>query len=405
MATRTQVPNSPRYTPARAREQRIAQWATLGTYAVLGIAAVLLVVALVDQFIIRPRQAVARVAGVTITRERYDRYYDYRLWSLQRTISILEGQRVQMSTDEALAALVPQIDQQITQIGYEIQMLPSEALEDLIDSELIRQEAERRGLTVTDDEVQREIESFFGYDPDPDPAPAATPEPTPTAEATPTGEATATPAPEETPQPTPTLGPTPTPTPTEAPMTREEFETAAAEWFTAVRQGAGLREGELRELIRGDILQRKLVESLRAEVPTTAEQIHARHIVLGTEEDARAALERLQAGEDFAALAAEVSTDTLTKDEGGDLGWLPRGARIEAFDEVAFALEVGGRSEVVQVGSAWEIIEVLEREADRELEEDDLARVQNLAVSDWFGTARTSPDIERLLDVPPAIIQ
>ncbi|NLD71972.1 MAG: hypothetical protein GX649_04565 [Chloroflexi bacterium] len=393
MPIRTPVSDSTRRVSGRTRDQRIAQWATLGTYGVLAIAAILLVVALVDQYVIRPRQAVARVAGVTISRAHYDQYQDYRLWTLQRTVAMLEAQKMQMATDESLAALVPQIDQQIAQVSYEIQLLPGDALEDLIDTELIRQEAERRGITVTDDEVQREIESLFGYDPNP-PAP----DPTPEAEA-PAGAQ----APEaEGDEP---AEPTLTPLPTEEPMTLEEFQTATTEWFAAMRQGPGMSETEMRELIRGDIRQRKLVESLRAEAPTTAEQIHARHIVLDTEEAAQAALERLRAGEEFADVAAEVSTDTLTKDEGGDLGWLPRGARIEAFDEVAFGLEDGALSEVVQVGTNYEIIQVLEREADRALEEDDLARVQNQAVADWFGAARTSPEVERLLDVPQAIIQ
>lgn len=68
--------------------------------------------------------------------------------------------------------------------------------------------------------------------------------------------------------------------------------------------------------------------------------IHARHIQLETEEEARDVLERLKGGEDFAALARELSQDPSTKEEGGDLGWFYLGqTRMPELEKAAFALQ------------------------------------------------------------------
>jgi peptidyl-prolyl cis-trans isomerase D len=74
------------------------------------------------------------------------------------------------------------------------------------------------------------------------------------------------------------------------------------------------------------------------------EQIHARHMLF-TGEDAEAqaikARARVEAGESFSDVAKDVSADEATRAEGGDLGTFPRGRMMPAFDDAAFALEVG----------------------------------------------------------------
>jgi len=69
------------------------------------------------------------------------------------------------------------------------------------------------------------------------------------------------------------------------------------------------------------------------------------------------------------------------------------------FDEAAFALEPGAISEVIPIGDTFEIIQVLEKDPSRPLEPTDLESAQDLAVTDWFGTARTSPDVEKFLEM------
>ncbi len=101
----------------------------------------------------------------------------------------------------------------------------------------------------------------------------------------------------------------------------------------------------------------------------TPEERRVRHIVVRfggdsgrTEAQARAiaqkAAARLAAGESFEDVVKEVSDDELTREQGGDLGWVARGDLSRDFDAVAFALEPGKRSDPVKVDSRFEIIEV-----------------------------------------------
>ena len=89
------------------------------------------------------------------------------------------------------------------------------------------------------------------------------------------------------------------------------------------------------------------------------QEIHARHILVATEAEAKEIAERLKKGEDFAALAKEKSKDTGA--EGGDLGFFTRGQMLKPFEEAAFALDVGEISEPVQTQFGWHIIKVEEK--------------------------------------------
>lgn len=94
-----------------------------------------------------------------------------------------------------------------------------------------------------------------------------------------------------------------------------------------------------------------------------AEERKARHILVrASEDDARAkidaAAERLAAGEDFAAVAKEVSQDPGSKNKGGDLGWVSAGMMVAPFEDAMFALEAGAVSEPVETQFGWHLIQV-----------------------------------------------
>ncbi|MEO1225262.1 MAG: peptidylprolyl isomerase, partial [Pseudomonadota bacterium] len=91
-----------------------------------------------------------------------------------------------------------------------------------------------------------------------------------------------------------------------------------------------------------------------------AEQVSARHILVETEEEANAAIERLQAGEDFADLARELSVGP-SGENGGDLGYFSLGDMVEPFGEVAFGLEDGTfTTEPVETQFGWHVIKTEE---------------------------------------------
>ncbi|MCA1798000.1 MAG: peptidylprolyl isomerase [Xanthomonadaceae bacterium] len=88
------------------------------------------------------------------------------------------------------------------------------------------------------------------------------------------------------------------------------------------------------------------------------EEMHARHILVPTVEQARELIAALEAGGDFAELAAEHSQDGSAQ-QGGDLGWFEPGMMVESFSEAAAALEVGAFTrEPVQSQFGWHVIKL-----------------------------------------------
>jgi parvulin-like peptidyl-prolyl isomerase len=108
----------------------------------------------------------------------------------------------------------------------------------------------------------------------------------------------------------------------------------------------------------------------RYDVP---EQVRARHVLIQVapeaspealataEAKARAAFERLQAGEDFAKVAAELSDDAGSKADGGDLGFFRRGQMVKAFEDAAFSLSAGELGEPVRSDFGFHVIRVEEK--------------------------------------------
>jgi peptidyl-prolyl cis-trans isomerase D len=104
---------------------------------------------------------------------------------------------------------------------------------------------------------------------------------------------------------------------------------------------------------------------------THEEQVRARHILLQVgsgrseqqaEEEMLAIRERLEGGEDFATLAAELSDDPGSKTQGGDLGFFSRGEMIGEFEEAAFAAEPGELAGPVKTSFGYHLIKVEERQ-------------------------------------------
>ena len=88
------------------------------------------------------------------------------------------------------------------------------------------------------------------------------------------------------------------------------------------------------------------------------EEAHARHILVEDEAQAKAAVERLKKGEDFAKVAAELSKDPGSGKEGGDLGWFTKDRMVPEFAEAAFKLKKGEVSEPVKSQFGWHIIKL-----------------------------------------------
>ncbi len=90
-----------------------------------------------------------------------------------------------------------------------------------------------------------------------------------------------------------------------------------------------------------------------------ADKVHCAHILVKTEQEARAILEQLNKGASFSKLAAEKSL-CPSKKRGGDLGTFGRGQMVREFETAAFALKKGEFSQPVKTKFGWHIIKRLE---------------------------------------------
>ena len=116
--------------------------------------------------------------------------------------------------------------------------------------------------------------------------------------------------------------------------------------------------GEVKEADAKKIFDAKIAEM------KPQQEVRARHILVDSEADAKKVKERLEAGEDFAAVADELSNDKNAK--GGDLGFFTRGQMLKPFEDSAFSLEIGKLSDPVKTQFGWHIIKV-EEKRDQEL--------------------------------------
>ena len=97
-----------------------------------------------------------------------------------------------------------------------------------------------------------------------------------------------------------------------------------------------------------------------------AAQVEASHILVEDEATAKEVIEKINAGGDFAELAKEYSTDTTTKEDGGSLGTFGKGEMEEAFENAAFALEIGAISEPVETSYGFHVIKVTDKTEEKE---------------------------------------
>jgi parvulin-like peptidyl-prolyl isomerase len=241
----------------------------------------------------------------------------------------------------------------------------------LIDDMLVRQEAKKRGITVSKEEVDKALQNGFYYFPNGTPTPTLTPtEPvvptlnptqlaivtiTPTASVTPT----ATPDTNATPTAQATAAPTATAEPTATPVTEQGYKALLKTRIVDMTKNTGMDETAYRRLIESNLLREKLLEDVTKDIKPFQEQVWARHILVKTIEEAVAVQARLRNGEDFAKVAAEVSTDPGSKDKGGDYGWFGKGAMVAPFEQAAFTQPIGVIGDPVQTDYGFHIIQVL----------------------------------------------
>jgi parvulin-like peptidyl-prolyl isomerase len=409
------------------REQRQTRWILISFIVIVVSVVGLVGYAYLDANYLQFRRPVARVGNVSLTVAEWQSRVRMQRSGLINQLQLYAQYAQYFGMD--LSSQEQQINAQLNDSAA----LGQTVIDSMIDEELIRQEAAKRGITASTREVDQAIQANFRYYPSGTPTPSITPTsvstptlgpdtlaiitltPTPTLVLTSVASPTATlslatsptatlnlttsPTPSITPAatasatPTSTVGPSPTatgtstPLPTATPYNQQGFE-AAYKNSTDQLKALGLTDAQIHQLYETNILRQKLFDVITAAVPHMQDQVWARHILVTDEATANTARQRLVNGESFAAVAAAMSTDTGTKDKGGDLGWFAKGVMVPEFEAAAFSLKVGEISQPVKSQFGYHIIQVLAH-TETPLDASGYAQAQQTAFNDWLKNART----------------
>lgn len=166
--------------------------------------------------------------------------------------------------------------------SFNMQLLDS-VVEYLQNSEIIGQEAQKLGITVSEDDITQELKKEMGGKP-------------------------------------------------------EDFDKA----IQAALAQSGLSESEFRQLVRNQLINQKVTDEYIASlVPTEEIQVQVERIFLRTQEDATKVADQIKAGASFGPLVKDQSQDAESKDKDGNVGWFPRDEVSKTFDDVVFNLKKG----------------------------------------------------------------
>lgn len=254
--------------------------------------------------------------------------------------AMVNGQPIPMATYQAQLATAiasfsqqPGFDPKSAEGQAALAALRAQVLDWLIDQALIDQAAAREGIRVTDAQVEAEVERVRGSNPS---------------------------------------------------------------GFAAWLEQNGFTEESFRAQTRSDLLGAAMRDRVTRDVPTRAEQVHVRHILVDTEAQARSLLDRLRkGGTTFEALARQHSKDEASRAQGGDLGFVARGILAESVEQVAFAMVPGQISDPVQSPFGWHLVQVVARAPARDIPPEMLATLRQEAFMRWLEGEREKARIER----------
>ena len=166
-------------------------------------------------------------------------------------------------------------------------------------------------------------------------------------------------------------------------------QIGGAENLSAWQAEHGYSEQTFRSALKRGAESAWMRDKIIAAVPSTAEQVHVQQILLYNLDTAQSFLLQLNGGGDFDELASRA--DPLTR---GDLGWVPRGYLLEKqIEDTAFALQVGGHSDVITTDVGFHIVRILATDPARPLSPDAYLALQEQALKNWIEEQRQQASI------------
>lgn len=377
----------------REREHRSQQLMTWIAIAVGAIIVTILAYGSISE-ILKARSPAATIGEAAImakdfrARQSYERWMtELEMYQYQNYITELSSQQLTVTSTEEDAATAAETtvdggtDALIQQLQYtlsnlEQQLSPDftnlyagQVLDAMIEEELVRQEAAKRDLAVTEDEIQQSIELTVGYD-----RTAATSTLTDTAVAA---------------------------------FDQLDFDEVYQQFDINVLKIARFSEEDFRAMITAQLLAQKLMEELIRDMEMVRDQVELTVFTVDTEDEGLVLKSRMNDdGEDPAVLIEEFAQDDNPTSAGYDLPWLPQGYLDVQFgiemEKAAFNTPLGKATQpILGTGEQYFVIYVKGHE-ERELSEDLLAQAEQQAYEGWLSA--TKGELVKYLDWEAAIV-
>jgi parvulin-like peptidyl-prolyl isomerase len=170
-------------------------------------------------------------------------------------------------------------------------------------------------------------------------------------------------------------------------------DAGGADKLAAWEANNGYTDESFKAALKLEILADYQRDQIINAVPVTADQIHARQILVQDEANANDAYQKLQDGTNFEDLA-----NSYDPNAGGDLGWFAKGTLTQPeVEDAAFTLQPGEYSTIIKSTIGYHIIYVIERDAEHPLSVDARRILQDAALKSWLETARAASTIEILV--------
>jgi parvulin-like peptidyl-prolyl isomerase len=401
---------------ARVERERIQnRYILIASITILSIIVLLIGYGILDQTILKDIRPVAKVGSESITTKSFQTQVKYQRMSLINQYNSMAQLAQMFGSDSTNSSYFQQQLQYLQQELSDPTTIGQTVLNNMINDILVRQEATKRGITVSQAEIDKSMQEAFGYFANGTPTVTVTPTtpPTESLNATQLALVTVTPLPTNTSEPTATQTATPggpTNTPTAAPVTPTVTQTSAPSatptpytldgYNKQVKttldnlKSIGFTDADLRYIITAQLYRQKLEDDITKDLKPQQEQVWARQIVVADEATAQKVLTRLKGGEDFAKVAKEVSTDAGTKDNGGDLGWFAKADKATEIVDAIWTLKVGDYSAPVKSTDGYHVFQVLGHEV-RNLDATQFTSLKSKTFQDWLDTANKRTDIVR----------
>lgn len=358
----------------REREKRLERYMIWGAIAVGVLIVGVLAYGVISLNVLAPRRPVATVGDTPIQTAAFQRRVRYERTLTLATINLYNSYLSQLGQLDPQTAdsLSQQLQYQVATLQNQLKpelasLYGHNVLDSMTEEELVRQEAARRGLTLSAEELHSAIEQTLLEQEYLQPPAAPVTE-------------------------TQTLTDTQAVTPT-ATIDPAAYDAAYQQFLDDVKAQTEFLQSDFEAMLSAQALRDKLKASLGESLATTGEQVMFTYVVTGTQQEAAALQARLAAGEDPGAIIAELQSDTSTISDGGDVQWLPLGylsTRLGTEAErVAFNTPPNVPSDPVQGNDGnYYVLLVTGHEQDRPLDESVLSQLKEEAYTQWLTEQR-----------------